>query len=88
MSNDNSYLAKRCNSWGKDNRQYFVGKWGHEMESILGSDQNETRLFNHAIFVREGQHWMIGFEQRCECDDDDREGTTVLRGDFWEIFVP
>ena len=87
MNTDDSELANKCQRWGKDKGKYNVGKWGHEVEGALGRDQNETRLFNHAIFVKEGQHWMIGFAQRFECDDDDRPGTTVLRGDFWEIFV-
>ena len=87
MNTDDSELAAKCQRWGKDEGQYNVGKWGHEVEGALGRDQNETRLFNHAIFVRAKQHWMIGFGQRFECDDYDGRGTTVLRDDFWEIFV-
>ena len=89
MKNDDSCLANECNKWGKDKGNY-VGKWGHEMDSSLGSDQNETRLFNHPIFVFQKQHWVVGFGDRFECDDGDKLGATsvtVLRGDFWEIFV-
>ena len=87
MNDDNSELAKKCQGWGKDNGHYKIGKWGHEMDGTLGSDQNETRLFNHPIFVENEEHWLVGHKNRFECDDDNRGGTTVLRGDFWEIFV-
>ena len=87
MNDDNSKLANKCNGWGKDNGHYNIGKWGHETDSELGSDQNETRLFNHPIIVFQKQHWLVGFKKRFECDDDTRGGTTVLRGDFWQIFV-
>ena len=87
MSDDNSYLANKCNDWGRDNGQNLVGKWGFEMTRTLGRDQNETRLFNHAIFVGGKEHWVIGYKNRFECDDNNIEGTTVQRGDFWEIFV-
>ena len=87
MNDDNSELANKCQGWGKDNGDYKIGKWGHETDSALGSDQNETRLFNHPIFVENEEHWLVGHQNRFECDDDNRGGTTVLRGDFWEIFV-
>ena len=87
MSDDNSKLTKKCQKWGKDDGKYKVNKWGFEMDSTLGKDQNETRLFNHAIFVQAEVHWVIGFDNRFECDDYDQTGTTVRRGDFWEIFV-
>ena len=89
MNDDNSELANKCQEWGRDKKTNFVGKWGHETDSGLGSDQNETRLFNHPIFVFQKQHWLVGlsFKNRFECDDDNRGGTTVLRGDFWQIFV-
>ena len=89
MNDDNSELANKCQGWGKDKGNY-VGKWGHETDSGLGSDQNETRLFNHPIFVFQQQHWVVGLNKRFECDDGDKLGATrdtVLRGDFWEIFV-
>ncbi|XP_044181425.1 uncharacterized protein LOC122962416 isoform X1 [Acropora millepora] len=87
MNNDDSGLATKCQRWGRDKGQYFVGKWGFEMASILGRDQNETRLFNHAIFVGGKEHWVIDYTNRFECDDYNVHGTTVQRGDFWEIFV-
>ena len=89
MKNDDSYLANKCDKWGIDKGNY-VGKWGHEMHSSLGSDQNETRLFNHPIFVFQQQHWVVNYPNRFDCDDGDKLGATndtVLRGDFWEIFV-
>ena len=90
MNDDDSELADKCQRWGKGEKNTFVGKWGHEVDSALGSDQNETRLFNHPIFVFQQQHWVVGFGDRFECDDGDKLGATsvtVLRGDFWEIFV-
>ena len=87
MNDDNSELANKCQGWGKDNGRYNIGKWGHETNSGLGSDQNETRLFNHPIFVKNEEHWLVGHQNRFECDDDTRGGTTVLRSGFWEIFV-
>ena len=90
MNDDNSELANKCQGWGKDNGRYMIGKWGHEVDSALGSDQNETRLFNHAIMVFHKQHWLVGFGDRFECDDGYKLGATsdtLLRGDFWEIFV-
>ncbi|XP_067046139.1 uncharacterized protein [Acropora muricata] len=87
MNTDDSELANKCHRWGKDEGKYNVGKWGHEVEGVLGRNQNETRLFNHAVFVRDKHHWMIGFLERFECDDHDTGGITVSSGDFWEIFV-
>ena len=87
MNDDDSYLANKCERWGKYDGKYLVGKWGYEMDSGLGSDQNETRLFNHAIFAENEEHWLVGFQNRFECDDDTRFRKTVLRGVFWEIFV-
>ena len=89
MNDDDSYLANRCNKWGKDKGNY-VGKWGHKVDGALGSDQNETRLFNHAIFVFQKKHWVVDYPTRFDCDDGGKRGATsvtVLRGDFWEIFV-
>ena len=87
MNTDDSELANKCHTWGKDKGKYNVGKWGHEIDSTLGKDHNETRLFDHAIFVLADVHWVIGFRNRFECDDYDQRRTTVQRGDFWEIFV-
>ena len=87
MSDDNSKLTKKCQRWGKDDGKYKVNKWGHETDIIFGSDQNETRLFDCPMFVVNEQHWMVGYQNRSECDDDERGGKTVLTGDFWEIFV-
>ncbi|XP_067046141.1 uncharacterized protein [Acropora muricata] len=87
LNTDNSKLANKCQRWGKDKGKYNVGKWGHVMDGTFGSDQNETRLFDSAIFVGNEQHWMVGYQNRSECDDDERGGKTVLTGDFWEIFV-
>ena len=52
--------------------QYFVSKWGHEIESTFGSDQNETRLFKQVFFVADEQHRLLGHQNRSECDDDTR----------------
>ena len=85
MSDDDSNLAKKCQSWGKDNGQYSVGKWGHEKDAALGSNLNETRLFNHAAFVKDDCHWLLG--DRFECDDDSRNQKTMSGDNFWEVFV-
>ena len=87
MNTDDSKLATKCRSWGKDKGEYNVGKWGHETDSIFGRDQNETRLFDCPMFVVNEQHWMVGYQNVSDCDDDERKGKTVLTGDFWEIFV-
>ena len=89
MNDDDSYLANECQRWGRRGSN-FVGKWGHKVDGALGSDQNETRLFNHAIFVFQQQHWVVDYPTRFDCDDGGQRGATsvtVLRGDFWEIFV-
>ena len=87
MNDDDSELANKCQRWGRDNDTFYVAKWGFEENGILGSDQNETRLFNHAIFAVNEEHWVLGFRNRFECDDYNTGGTTALRGDLWEIFV-
>ena len=87
IKDDNSELANKCQEWGKDKGEYSAGKWGHETDIIFGSDQNETRLFDCAIFVNAKEHWMVGYQHRSECDDYERSAKTVLTGDFWEIFV-
>jgi len=84
---DNSSLANKCQWWGKDNGQHHVGKWGQKIDGILGSDQNETRFFNHPMFVLNEFHWLVGFRNRFECDDVNAGGTKVFGDDFWEIFV-
>ena len=85
MSDDDSNLANNCQKWGKDNGRYFVGKWGHEMDAALGSYLNETRLFNHAAFVFNKYHWLLG--KRFECDDFTTSRTTPSGENFWEVFV-
>ncbi|XP_074620225.1 uncharacterized protein LOC141879022 [Acropora palmata] len=85
MSDDDSNLANECRSWGKDDGKYSVGKWGHEMDAALESDLNETRLFNHAAFVKDKYHWLLG--DRFECDDDSRSQKTISGDNFWEVFV-
>ena len=87
MNDDDSSLAKKCQLWGKDDNKFRVGKWGFQKADELGSDQNETRLFNHAVFVSGKQHWVVGFQSRFECDDDSRVKTKVFGDDFWKIFV-
>ena len=90
MNDDNSYLANKCQLWGKDKGHNYAAKWGHQMDGTLGSDQDETRLFNHPIFVFQEQHWVVDYPTRFDCDDGGQRGATrdtVLRGDFWEIFV-
>ena len=88
MNTDDSELANKCQWWGKDKEKFKVGKWGgYKIDSTLGKDQKETRLFDHAIFVQREVHWVMGYGNRFECDDFDRSRTTVQRGDFWEIFV-
>ena len=84
MSDDDSNLANNCEKWGKDG-EYKVGKWGHEMDAALGRDLNETRLFNHAAFVFNEYHWLLG--NRFECDDFTRSRTTPSGENFWEVFV-
>ncbi|XP_015762686.1 PREDICTED: uncharacterized protein LOC107341736 [Acropora digitifera] len=87
MNTDDSNLANTCHRWGKDKGEYNVGKWGHEVEGALGRNQNETRLFNHATFVKNRQYWLVGFLERFECDDFGIGRTPASSGDFWEIFV-
>ena len=87
IKDDNSTLANKCQLWGKHTK-YEVNKWGHEKDDSLGSDQNETRLFNHAMFVYHDVHWVVGHNERFECDDYNEHGTTAdFSGGLWEIFV-
>ena len=78
MSDDNSTLARACQNWGNEKGSFKVGKWG--------SERNEDRLYNHAAFVANAHHWIVGSSDRWECDD---YGTNVNRfpGDFWKVFV-
>ena len=88
INDDDSELANKCQIWGRDNGSFSVGKWGFEKAAdLLRSDQNETRLFNHALFVFGEVHWVVGYDKRFECDDFNRGGTKVFGDDFWEIFV-
>ena len=84
MSDDNSNLANNCKMWGKKDGKYEVGKWGHEMDAKF-YDLNETRLFNHAAFVKNANHWLLG--SRFECDDFTKSRTTPSGENFWEVFV-
>ena len=87
MNDDDSYLANKCQRWGRDKGYCHVAKWGHEMVAVFGRDQNEKRLFNYAIFAGNEEYWGVGFENRFECDDFNRNGTKQFGDDFWEIFV-
>ena len=83
MSDDDSELAKSCQLLGRENKIEKLGKWGFEKAAdLLGSDQNETRLFNHAVFIGGQKRWVVGFKNRFECDDDNRSRKKMLRGDF------
>ena len=79
MKNDNSRLARVCQKWGYEKGSYLVGKWGHD-----DMDQ-ESRLYNHAAFVRGAYHWLLYPKwSRWECDDS---SVGVSSGDFWKVFV-
>ena len=75
MDDDNSRLTRMCDKWG-----YNSGRWGI-------SSADESRLYNHAAFVKDNYHWMLRSTEsglRWECDDKFSEVST---GDFWKVFV-
>ena len=77
MDDDNSKVAKVCENWGNGNGVQNGGKWS--------GGQNESRLYNHVVFVWYAYHWLIWPEGgRVECDDFKRG---VSAGDFWKIYV-
>ena len=77
MENDNSNASKVCEDWGNGNGVQNGGKWS--------GGQNESRLYNHVVFVWYAYHWLIWPEGgRVECDDFKRG---VSAGDFWKIYV-
>ena len=84
MNDDNSYLSKSCDRWGREGGIYYVGKWGHEYLSHWNYGQPANRLFDHTAFVGGLYHWLLGLWDRWECDDF-RVG--VSSGDFWKVFV-
>ena len=46
--------------WGNDNGPCKIAKWGYEKYGGLGSDQKQTRLFNHTIVAIHAAHWLLG----------------------------
>ena len=85
MNDDDSFLSRACNKWGKENGTFLVGKWGHEyLLYIHDIGLPENRLFDHPAFVHDKYHWLLYLINRWECDD--LKGG-VSSGDFWRVFV-
>ena len=81
MEDDNSLLVGLCQQWGRENRKYYVGKWGVD-------NAYQNRLYNHPAFVAHRYHWLLlPGAQRMECDDRDFTRKSLSTGDFWNIFV-
>ena len=81
MNDDKSKLATKCSKWGTGYKHH-VGRWGHP-------GLTEDRLYNHPAFVKNSNHWLLGYEGtkfqgRFECDDYKKN---VSAGDFWKIYV-
>ena len=72
---DNSRLALRPADWGKEGGTYKVGKWSH---------QGTKALWNHAAFILQDAHWLLG-SSRWECDDYNPPIPPV--GSFWKMYV-
>ena len=80
MDDDDSQLAVTCDQWGNDGSQY-VGKWGHHRK------QGESvRMYDHAAFVAHKYHWVVGINDRWDCDDKG-DSFAIITGDFWKIYV-
>ena len=89
MNDDDSFLTRTCNRWGKESGQFYVGKWGHGGTSYLHDSywdfgDPEKRLFDNTAFVAHSHHWLLGLMDRWECDDFK---VGVASGDFWKVFV-
>ncbi|PFX18416.1 Uromodulin [Stylophora pistillata] len=80
MADDNSSLAAICQQWGQENQLNYVGKWSWDLLTTA-----ESKLYNHAAFVRGSYHWIASPRyKRWECDDF---SSSVSIGDFWKVFV-
>ncbi|XP_044184091.1 uncharacterized protein LOC122964528 [Acropora millepora] len=78
LPGDNSLLALRPADWGMEGGTYKVGKWSH---------QGKKALWDHAAFILNSAHWVLG-SPRWECDDYTRRNTPILPvGTFWKIHV-
>ena len=78
LPGDNSLLALRPADWGMEGGRYEVGKWSH---------QGKKALWDHAAFILNSAHWVLG-SPRWECDDYTRRNTPILPvGTFWKIYV-
>ena len=84
MNDDNSFLSRACDRWGKESGNLHVGKWGHprEFDDHLGHPEN--RLFDHPVFVYNQYNWLLLLFGRWDCDDN---VGGVSSGDFWKVFV-
>lgn len=77
MNDDNSKLAVTCDRWGD------VGKWGHQGKN------GEGIMYNHAAYVPNKYHWMIG-SGNWLCDDGGYKRNDTFpskEGDFWKIYI-
>ena len=77
MKDDNSYLTRNCDKWGKNNDgHYLSGTWSH---------QGIRELYDHPAFIVSLFHWVTRpDENRWECDDYSIQPSS---GDFWRVFV-
>ncbi|XP_078380507.1 uncharacterized protein LOC144663434 isoform X1 [Oculina patagonica] len=78
MEDDDSVLAGVCHRWGFENGLWEIGKWG--------AGYDETRLYDHTVFVFSLSHWVLTEDgSRLDCDDRRTDGESS--GDFWKVFV-
>ncbi|XP_068762294.1 uncharacterized protein [Montipora capricornis] len=78
LPDDNSILAGECAKWGKENENFYVGKWSHQ-----GYKELRTIL----AFIKNKAHWLI-LTTRWECDDYVWPSNPAPpAGSFWKIYV-
>ena len=85
MNDDNSFLSRACYRWGRENNNWFVGKWGHQHNfHIHQLGLPENRLFDHPAFEFGKYHFLLYLTNSWYCDD---AVVRVSSGDFWKVFV-
>ena len=85
MNDDDSFLSRACDRWGKESGKSQVGKWGHPRGFYIHHlGEPENRLFDHPAFVIFQYNWLLFLMGRWDCDDYDGG---VSSGDFWKVFV-
>ena len=77
FADDSSYVAANPTMWGYTGGRYQTDTWSCDCS------EDDNRLHDHAFFVLNSWHWIVGGGDRWECDDF----ASPARKGYWKVFV-